>query len=207
MNPLKLYYHPFSRAADVVWMLEELELPYELCFVDITQGDQKKPEFLRLNPMGKLPVIQDGSAVVSEKTAIGMYLADKYSLGTLAPALDTPLRASYLRWCLFSPSVVEPAAMAHAAGWEYRAGSAGWGTWDSVMSSIEAALSTGPYVLGEAFSMADAVFGGTLRYMVRFRMMQPTPLITEYIQTLDQRPARKRADAVNDRESAKLGTS
>ncbi len=89
---IKLFHHPWSRAANVVWMLEELGIPYELVFVDIMKGEQKKPEMLAMNPMGKLPILVDGDAVVTESAAIAVYLADRYSLGKLAPATDDPAR-------------------------------------------------------------------------------------------------------------------
>ena len=114
---LVLYHHPWSRAANVVWMLEELGQSYELRFVDLQAGEQKGPEHKGLNPMGKLPVLVDGEAVVTETAAIGVYLADRYAPARLAPALDDPARGSFLRWCFYSPSVVEPGCMAQAAGW------------------------------------------------------------------------------------------
>src|SRR5215208_199720 len=95
---LILYHHPYSRAANVVWMLEELGVPYQLKYVDITQGEQSKPEFRHKNPMGKLPTLVDGAVTVTESSAIGMYLADRYSYGNLAPKIDDPARATYLRW-------------------------------------------------------------------------------------------------------------
>src|SRR5262249_14362831 len=107
-----LYHHPFSRAANVVWMLEEVGAPYELRFVDLMKGAHKTPELLALNPMGKLPILTDGDAVVTESAAIGLYLADRYAYGRLAPKVDDPNRAAYLRWSFFAPSVVEPGAMA-----------------------------------------------------------------------------------------------
>src|SRR4051812_40656249 len=107
-----LYHHPFSRAANVVWMLEEVGIPYELRFVDIMKGEHKKPELTALNPMGKLPVLTDGEATITEQAAIGIYLADRYALGRLAPTLDDPKRGSYLRWSFFAPSVIEPGSMA-----------------------------------------------------------------------------------------------
>jgi glutathione S-transferase len=109
---ITLYHHPFSRASNVVWMLEELGVPYELRFVDILKGAQKSPEIVALNPMGKVPILTDGDVVVTEAAAIGLYLADRYSLGKLAPAPDGTARAAYLRWSLFSPSVIEPAVAA-----------------------------------------------------------------------------------------------
>jgi glutathione S-transferase len=207
MLPSKLYYHPLSRAADVVWMLEEVGVPYEKVFVDIKHGGQKTEEFRKLNPMGKLPVLVDGQTLVTERAAIGLYLADRYAAGVLAPALDAPERGTYLRWSLFSPSVIEPGAIAHAAGWDFRPGNAGWGTWDSVLDSLRSAVSHGDYLLGERFSMADVIFGGTLRYMMMFKMIEPLPELTEYVARLDQRPARQRSDAINAQERERVQAS
>ena len=97
-------------------MLEEVGVDYELRWVDIMAGAQKTPEFLKLNPMGKLPVLLDGEAVVTESAAIAVYLGDRYASGRLAPALDDPARGTFLRWAFFSPSVLEPAAAARASG-------------------------------------------------------------------------------------------
>lgn len=193
----KLYYHPMSRAAGVVWMLEELGLDYELVPVDIQAGEQKTEGHLALNRMGKIPVLDDGGVVISEGAAIAVYLADRYALGRLAPALDAPERAAYLRWCFFAPSVVEPACMAHAAGWTYRSGSAGFGEYERVLETLEEALSAGPWLLGETFTMADAVLGGTLRYMLMFKMIEPREVFTAYVARLAERPALIRADEIN----------
>src|SRR5687768_10929528 len=114
---LVLHHHPFSRAANVVWMLEELGEPYELAWVDISKGGQKAPEFLRLNPMGKLPTLVDGDVVVTEGAAIALYLGDRYAYGKLAPKADDPRRGAYLRWTLFAPSVIEPGVTAKMQGW------------------------------------------------------------------------------------------
>jgi glutathione S-transferase len=117
--------HPFTRAAGVVWMLEKLGRPYELRFVDLLKGDQRTPEFRAWNPMGKIPLIVDGDAKVTESAAIGLYLADRYALGRLAPQFDDPERGTYLRWILFAPSVIEPGCLAHAAKLEFRPSNAG----------------------------------------------------------------------------------
>ena len=162
-----LYHHPFTRAANVIWMLEEVGVPYELRFVDVRAGAHKAPDLLALNPMGKLPILTDGDAVVTESAAIGLYLADRYAAGRLAPALDDPRRAAYLRWVLFAPSVIEPGAMAKAAGWTYRESSAGFGNHDAMLATIEHAIGAGPYVLGDDFTMADVVFGGTVRWIAQ----------------------------------------
>jgi len=206
---ITLFHHPFSRAANVVWMLEELGLDYELRYVDIMAGAQKDPAFLALNPMGKLPTLADGegdnAVVLTESAAIGMYLADRYGSGTLAPALDDPARATYLRWSLFAPSVIEPCSYAHAAQWDYRPGSAGWGTWEAMLASCEAAIGDGPWLLGDRFTMADVIFGGTVGYMLQFKMFEERPSFTAYVERLNARPARKKSTEINGRIIAEKG--
>ena len=192
-----LHHHPFSRAAAVVWMLEELGVPYELRFVDIMQGGQKSAELLALNPMGKLPILVDGEAVVTESAAIGLYLADRYSLGQLAPLPDDPARATYLRWSLFAPSVIEPGTMAKAAHWEFKTSQAGWGDHASMLRAMESAVSGREFLLGDRFSMADVIFGGTVRYLLRFNMLEAKPAFVAYGERLGARPALQRADARN----------
>jgi glutathione S-transferase len=194
---ITLYHHPFSRAANVVWMLEELGVGYELRFVDFARGGQKAPEILAMNPMGKIPILQDGDVIVTESAAIGIYLADRYSPGTLAPALDDPARGPYLRWSLFAPSVIEPGLMAKGGGWQFRPSNAGWGTHESLIAAMESAIAGRTYLLGDRFSMADTIFGGTVRYMLRFKLLEPSPTFTAYAERLATRPALQRADAKN----------
>ncbi|MDF2693903.1 MAG: gst18 [Labilithrix sp.] len=200
-----LHHHPFSRAANVVWMLEEVGAPYELRFVDIMKGEHKKPELVALNPMGKLPTLTDGDVTVTESAAIGLYLADRYSAGNLAPALDDPARGTYLRWSLFAPSVIEPGSMAKDAGWEFKPSHAGWGDYDAMLKAMESAITGHDYVLGDRFSMADVVFGGTLVFMLKYKMLEPRPVFTEYAARLEARPAHQRANARNAAVMAEHG--
>lgn len=195
---ITLHHHPFSRAATVVWMLEELGQPYELQYVDILSGVQKKEPFRKLNPMGKVPTLIDGDAVVTESAAIATYLADKYSLGTLAPALDSPERGTYLRWLFYPSAVIEPGCMAKAANWEYKPGSAGWGTYEEILDTISTAIGDGPWLLGERFSMADVVFGGTVRWMTMFGMLEKRPEYMAYVDRMNARPASIEAQKIND---------
>ena len=200
-----LYHHPWSRASGTVWMLEETGIEYELRWVDIMAGAQKTPEFLSLNPMGKLPVLVDGAVVVSESAAIGVYLGDRYASGRLAPALDDPARGSYLRWAFFSPSVIEPAAAARPSGGNFNAGAVGWGTYETMLDATEAAIGAGPWLLDERFTMADVILGGTLRFMLQFKMIEPRPAFTDYVQRLDARPAFQRSVARNAAVAAEHG--
>lgn len=204
-----LYHHPFSRAANVVWMLEEVGLEegsgYQLAFVDLKRGDQREVPYRSVNPMGKVPALVDGEALVTETAAIGLYLADRYSAGGLAPALDDPSRGAYLRWILFGPSVVEPAAATRAAGWDVNPASVGWGTWESMLASTREAIGAGPWVLGERFTMADVCLGATLRSLTRFEMLPLEPLFLDYIERLSVRPAAMKAAAINLRVIAEQG--
>ncbi len=204
---ITLYHHPYSRASNVVWMLEELGRPYELRFVDILKGEQKTPEHVALNPMGKVPVLTDGAVLVTEAAAIGLYLADRYSLGTLAPALDDPTRGTYLRWSFFAPSVIEPGMLAKSSGAQFKASQAGWGEYEAMIAAMESAVEGRDYVLGDRFSMADCIFGGTVRYMLRFKLLEPKPVLTAYAERLEARPAAKRADEKNVQVAKEHGLS
>jgi glutathione S-transferase len=201
---ITLYHHPFSRAAASVWALEELGQPYELEYIDTLKGGQKSPAFLAINPMGKLPALTDGATVVTETAAIALYLADRYALGSLAPKLDDPNRGTYLRWSLFAPSVIEPGLMAKAQNWEFKPSAAGWGDHESMLQAMESAI-TGDYILGSQFSMADVIFGGTVRFMLMFGMLEKRPAFTAYAERLAARPAMKRADARNAAVMAEHG--
>ena len=195
--PIVLYHHPFSRAANAVWMLEEVGVPYELRFIDLMKGEQKSPEHLARNPMGKIPVLVDGDTVVTELAAIGLYLADRYAYGRLAPKVDDPARGAYFRWSFFAPTVIEPGCMAKQEGWTYREGRVGWGSHDAMIAAIESAVTGQDFVLGKEFSMADVVFGGTVRYMLLTKGLEPRPVLTAYSERLATRPALQRAEARN----------
>lgn len=200
-----LYHHPFTRAAGVVWMLEELGVPYELAFVDVMSGAQQSPEHLARNPMGKLPVIVDGEATVFEAAAIGLYLADRYGLGTLAPALEDPARGTYLQWSFYGSAVVEPGCMAHSANWPCKPGQVGWGSYERMISTLVGAVSPGPWLLGDRFTMADVILGGTLRWMLQFKMIDAAPELVSYVGRLNERPALQAADAKNAAVAAAHG--
>lgn len=200
-----LHHHPFTRAASVVWQLEEVGVPYSLQHHDLSKGEHKSPDLLALNPMGKLPLLQDGPVVVSETAAIGLYLADRYAPRRLAPAIDDPRRGPYLRFCLFPSAVIEPACMAQAAKWEFRASNAGWGRYEDMLASVETGIGEGPWLLGEDFSMADIIMGATLRFMLMFKMIEPRPTFLAYTERIAERPAWQRAQQVNQAIVAERG--
>ncbi len=202
---LRLLHHPFTRAANVVWMLEEIEQPYELEYVDVMGGQHKQPDFKAKNRMGKLPTLIDGDVVATESAAIALYLADRYALGRLAPTPDSPDRATYLRWAFYAPSVIEPGCAANSSKWEFSPGSVGWGTYAEMLDTISGAIGDGPWLLGEQFTMADVVFGGTVRWMTQFGMLERRPEYMSYVERLNERPAWLKAKAINDRIAHERG--
>ncbi|MEQ9497610.1 MAG: glutathione S-transferase family protein [Deltaproteobacteria bacterium] len=194
---LKLLHHPFTRAGGTVWALEEVGEPYELVYVDIMKGEHKQPDVKNKNRMGKLPTLIDGDTIVTEAAAIALYLADHYALGRLAPAHDAPERATYLRWSFYAPSVIEPGCAAHSSKWAFEPSRIGWGTYEEMLDTISGAIGDGPFLCGEQFTMADVVFGGTVRFMVQFGMLEKRPEYMAYLERLNARPALIKANEIN----------
>ena len=128
---IKLYWSPRSRSISAIWLLEETGLPYERVLTDISTGAQKAPEYLAINPMGKVPGLKDGDAALGEAAAICAYIADRYPETNLAPAATDPLRAKYLQWLFFSPSCIEPALIQLFTKLEVPASTAAWGSADA----------------------------------------------------------------------------
>lgn len=137
------------------------------------------------------------STVVTESAAIGLYLADRYAAGRLAPALDDPARGTYLRWSLFAPSVIEPGCMAKAANVSYKESSAGWGNYETMLDAMEIAIAGKEFLLGDTFSMADIIFGGTVSFMLQFELIEKRPSFVAYAERLQGREASKRANQKN----------
>ena len=190
---ITLYHSPGSRAFIAYWLLEELGVPFEVQTVDISRGDQKQDWYLRINPLGKVPALSDGELVVSETPAIGIYLADRYSLGKLAPRLDDPRRGEYLRWMVFSQSVLDPVAELHAQRLDLPGHHTGFGTYDDMVRVLDQALSGRDYLLGETFSAADVVLGGTLSMLLFQKKLPETPALLDYNGRLAARSAYQRA--------------
>jgi len=191
---LKLYHAIPSRGSTAMWMLEEVGQPYATEVLRLREGDQRKPEFLALNPMGKVPTLVDGETVVSEVAAICCYLADAYPQAGLAPAVHDPRRGPYLKWLFFVPSCVEPAMIDKVADRPPAPrATAGWGDFDTVLSVVqEATARASPYLLGSDFSAADVVMGSTLRWGLKFKVLPELPELVRYVERLKERPALQR---------------
>jgi glutathione S-transferase len=196
MPDITLYFAPASRAFTPLWLLEELALPYAVETIDLRKGEQKSPDYLNVNPMGKVPALRDGDVTVSESPAICIYLADRYSLGEMAPTLDDPQRGAYLRWMVFSTAVFEPAIYLPESDDPRAASGLGWGERQRVLKVLDAALSDGPWLLGAQFSAADVMLGAQLSIaLFNKRIATPPDSFAAYNQRLTERPAYQRAAA------------
>ena len=194
---MKLYWSPRSRSFSALWRMEETGQPNERVLTDISKGAQKTPEYLAINPMGKVPALQDGEATLAEAAAICAYVAEHYPQAKPAPPLGDPQRAKYLYWLFFGPGCVEPAMVQIAAKVEISPVAAGWGDSQRVLDVLDAALQKGPWLLGENFSAADIVIGSGLNFAVRlFKMLPARPSFDRYLDACAARPAFQRAAAL-----------
>jgi glutathione S-transferase len=194
---MQLYWCPRTRSFTTLWLMEETGQPYERVLTDIATGAQKQPDYLAINPMGKVPALRDGEATLAEASAICAYVAERYPEAHLAPPLGDPLRAKYLYWLFFAPGCIEPAIVQLATKIEMNPVSAGWGEATRVFDVLDAALSKGPWLLGETFSAADIAIGSGLNYAVRlFKMVPSRPSFDAYIARCMARPAFQRAETI-----------
>ena len=194
---IKLFWCPQTRASRILWMLEEMAEPFEIEMVDLRQPETKSAEFLAASPMGKVPAIADGHrdcvVKIADSSAIALYLADRYPASGLAPAIDHPLRGSYLYWMTFTPGVIEPAMAEKFNNWEVNRGTSGWGDWDLMIEVLEKGLEPGPWLLGERFSAADVLVGSSVYFMKIFGILPQNPVLEAYAERCLARPAYAKA--------------
>lgn len=201
-----LYHCPQTRGGTTHWMNEELGAPCTLKLVNIRKQEQKAPDYLSINPMGKIPALVHDGVAVTEAAAICTYLADAYADKGLAPALGDPQRGAYYRWIFFAPGCIEPAMLDKFSGnVRENPASIGHGLVDDVLGAIDKSLENGPYLLGDKFSTADVVFGSTLNFALMFGAFDKKPLYTDYVERLMSRPAAKRAQEKNAQYMKELG--
>jgi glutathione S-transferase len=160
MAELVFYTNPMSRGRIIRWMLEEVGQPYRTELLDFATT-AKTPEFLAINPMGKVPTITHGDTVVTEAAAICLYLADAFPQAGLAPATTDPRRGTYYRWTLFAAGPIEQVMTNKTMGWiapPERRAMVGYASFEEAIDAAETAVKTGPFILGDQFSAADVYF-------------------------------------------------
>jgi glutathione S-transferase len=195
---ITLFHSPNSRSGGTRVLLEELGASYDLHVLNLKKNEQRDPAYLAVNPMGKVPAIRHGDALVTEQPAIFIYLADLYADAGLAPAIGDPLRGPYLRWLVFYGSCFEPALVDKAMQREPApASSSPYGDYDTMLATLTRQLRSGPYLLGERFSAADVLYGTALGWITRFKMVPELPEIMAYIARVAGRPAAQQASAMD----------
>jgi glutathione S-transferase len=185
-----------SRSVVARILLEELGADYEVHLLDLQAGTQREPAYLAVNPMGKVPAIRHGDAVVTEQGAVYLYLAELYPEAGLAPPVGDPLRGRFLRWLFFYGSCFEPAVVDRSMQREPAPmATSPYGDFDTTLGTLTAQLRAGPWLLGERFSAADVLWAGALQWTTMFKLVPELPEITAYIARFVARPAVARARA------------
>ena len=195
---LTLYTNPMSRGQIARWMIEETGRPYDTVLLDygITM---KAPDYLAVNPMGKVPAIKHGDHVVTEGAAICAYLADAFPDAGLAPTADE--RASYYRWLFFAAGPAEAAITNNHLKWEptpEQRMMVGYGGFDQVVDALEGWIGGRDYVAGDRFTAADVYFGSQIIWGVTFGTLPKRDAFTPYVERLTARSAYKSAKAKDD---------
>ncbi len=196
---LKLFWCPQTRASRIAWMLEELGRPYERVLVDVRDPERDDPEeFRRASPLGKVPAIADGGVGLAESAAICLYLADRYALGDLAPELDSPDRARYLFWTLYTPSVVEPAMSERFVQSEPNPMSNSWGDFDRMVGALEQGMEGREWIAADRFTAADVMLGSSVLFLRMFEALPASASLEAYADRCAARPAYARAMAFDE---------
>lgn len=198
MDTLTLYTNPMSRGRIARWMLEEIGAPYRTNVLGYGPP-MKTPEFLALNPMGKVPAIRHGDTVVTECAAICAYLADAFPNAGLAPPPSA--RGAYYRWLFFAAGPLEAAITDRDLGIEPDAeqqGRVGYGSYASVIDALEHAVSADAYIAGKHFSAADVYVGSHIGWGLAFGTLEECPAFRDYWERVSDRDAYRRANAMDD---------
>ena len=196
MAEITFYTNPMSRGQIARWMLEEVGEPYEQVLLDYGNS-MKAPDFLEINPMGKVPAIRHGEVVVTEGAAICAYLADAFPETGLAPALGSPARGDYYRWLFFGAGPVETAVTNTYLKWEptpEQSMMVGYGSYPKVLDVLQDLVAEAqPYLLGEHFTALDVYLGSQIAWGIGFGTMEKRPGFEDYVARITDRPAYRKA--------------
>jgi len=189
-RPLTFFHAPNTRSTGVAILLEELGAPHQTHVINMAANEQRQPEYLAINPMGKVPAIRHGDALVTEQAAIFIYLADLFPAAGLTPAIDDPLRGPYLRWLSYYGSCLEPAVIDHFLKRDPAPPRmCPYGDYDTTLRTVTDQLRTGPYLLGDTFTAADVLWGTALKWTTGFKVVPDLPEIVGYVERVCSRPS------------------
>ncbi len=200
-DELVFYTNPMSRGRIARWMLEEVGTPYRTEILEYGTTI-KAPEYLAINPMGKVPAIRHGDTVVTECAAICAYLADAFPDAGLAPKIAE--RGDYYRWLFFAAGPLEAAIMNKSMGFEVPADKqvmSGYGSYNAVIDTLALAVSGRSYLAGEHFSAADVYVGSQIGWGLQFGTIEKRPEFEDYWGRISDREAYRRAKEIDDAAS------
>ena len=202
-DKLIFYHSPWSRSVAVRWLLEELGVPYEVRLVDVQDPKKVPEEYRAIHPHKKVPAIEHGSLVVTERAAISIYLADTFPEAGLAPALGDRLRAPYLTMLVYCDSVFDPCVNAHYRGLRPAGSDYSFGSYDDLLRNLEGVLTRQEYAAGDRFTAADVQLASSLGFTMHVLQAVPRlPAFMAYLERVSGRPAHARAEQL-DAELAK----
>ena len=199
-DELVLYTNPRSRGRIGRWMLEELGQPYRAEILEY--ASMKSPEYLAINPMGKVPVVRHGDTIVTEAAAICAYLADVFPQAGLAPPGGSRLRGPYYRWLFFAAGPIEAANTNKALNVivpAERTAMVGYGSQERTLAALEDQLSRSEYIAGDRFTAADVYVGSHIGSGMMFGVIDKRPAFERYWGLVSARPAAQRAREIDDK--------
>ena len=203
MADLIFYTNPQSRGRIVRWMLEEVGRPYE---TEVIAYDQMKSErYLAIHPLGKVPAIKHKGHVLTECAAICTYLADVFPEAMLGPSAEE--KADYYRWLFYAAGPLEAAISNQAMGWQVpqeRERMFGYGNFDKAIAAVDELFSLRNYVCGDRFTAADVYVGSQIMFPLQFGMLPERDSFLRYRDRLQQRPAYKRANEIDEKLIAEI---
>ena len=195
---ITLFHCPQTRSTGALALLEELNAPYALRTLNMKAGQNRQPEYLAVNPMGKVPAVLHGDTLITEQVAIGIYLADLFPEAGITPAIDSDLRGSYLRWYVFYAACFEPALIDKAMKREPGPiAMTPYGDLNTTVSTLVGQLEKGPWLLGEQFTAPDVLWGTALTWMTGFGLIEPVTPIKAYVERWNARPSVKKVAAID----------
>ncbi len=190
---ITLFHRPKTRSARFIFLLEEVEAPYEIKLVTTSTGTGGEVDPANPHPHGKVPAISDDGVVVFESPAIALYLTDRFPRNRIGPLIGDRERGAYLSWLAYYTGVFEPAIMSKFLKTEVPRATAGWVPVEEAMPAIIKAVASGPYILGERFSAADVLYATTFALFAQSPMLEKSPVIDDYVKRVLARPAHARA--------------
>jgi glutathione S-transferase len=196
--PILFHYHPWSRAAGVRWLLEELGVSYTVNFVDLHAPGGAPEEYRAIHPHKKVPAIEIDGQIITERAAITIYLADRFSAGQLAPALDDPRRSAYLKMLVYNDSVLDPSVALHFRKIEHKPSEYSFGAYEDTIGNLKQHFSEHPFAAGPQFTAADTQLASSLGFTIhQLQAVPKEPEFLAYLARVADRPAHLRAQQLD----------